>query len=190
DFDRITTNEEKYDPDGQVVRSTQTIEEQNDSQDGTQEKPVTVQTNLPRVDPTAAPAGETSSSSTHSTRTEETVNYEISRIVKQHIREGGVVRRLSVAVLVDGTYTTDAKGNKVYTPRSEDEMAQLATIVRTAIGFDEKRGDAVAGADARFNTASLSAQDAAADSLLDLSKADIMRIGEIVVLTILGVLEL
>jgi flagellar M-ring protein FliF len=188
DFDRITTNEEKYDPDGQVVRSTQTIEEQNDSQDGTQEKPVTVQTNLPRVDPTAAPAGETSSSSTHSTRTEETVNYEISRIVKQHIREGGVVRRLSVAVLVDGTYTTDAKGNKVYTPRSEDEMAQLATIVRTAIGFDEKRGDVVEVVNMRFNTASLSAQDAAADSLLDLSKADIMRIGEIVVLTILGVL--
>jgi flagellar M-ring protein FliF len=188
DFDRVTTNEETYDPDGQVVRSTQTIEETNDSQDGSQEKPVTVQTNLPRVDPTAQQGGESSNSSTHSTRTEESVNYEITRTVKQHTREGGVVRRLSVAVLVDGTYASAADGKKAYTPRPENEMTQLATVVRTAIGFDEKRGDVVDVVNMRFNDDTIAAADAEAAPLLDLSKADMMRIGEIVVLTIIGIL--
>lgn len=190
DFDRITTNEEKYDPDGQVVRSTQTVDEKNDSKDGTQDKAVTVQTNLPRVDPTAKPAtgGESSSSASHSTRTEESVNYEISRIVKQHTREGGVVRRLSVAVLVDGTYANATDGKKTYTPRPEKEMAQIATVVRSAIGFDEKRGDVVDVVNMRFNDDTVAADDTASAPLLDLSKADYMRIGQIAVLAILGIL--
>jgi flagellar M-ring protein FliF len=188
DFDRVTTNEEKYDPDGQVVRSTQTVEETNDSQDGSQEKPVTVQTNLPRVDPTAQQGGESSNSSSRSTRTEESVNYEITRTVKQHTREGGVVRRLSVAVLVDGTYASAADGKKTYTPRPENEMTQLATVVRTAIGFDEKRGDVVDVVNMRFNDDTVAAADAEAAPLLDLSKADMMRIGEIIVLTVIGIL--
>jgi len=190
DFDRVTTNEEKYDPDGQVVRSTQTVDEKNDSKDGTQDKAVTVQTNLPRVDPTAKPStgGESSSSASHSTRTEESVNYEISRIVKQHTREGGVVRRLSVAVLVDGTYANAADGKKTYTPRPEKEMTQIATVVRSAIGFDEKRGDVVDVVNMRFNDDTVAADDTAAAPLFDLSKGDYMRIGEIAVLTILGIL--
>jgi flagellar M-ring protein FliF len=190
DFDRITTNEEKYDPEGQVVRSTQTVEEKSDSKDGTQDKAVTVQTNLPRVDPTAKPSsgGESSSSSSNSTRTEESVNYEISRIVKQHTREGGVVRRLSVAVLVDGTYASAADGKKTYTPRPEKEMTQLATVVRSAIGYDEKRGDVVDVVNLRFNDETVAAEDVPAASMFDLSKADYMHIGKIAVLAILGIL--
>jgi flagellar M-ring protein FliF len=192
DFDRVTTNEEKYDPDGQVVRSTQTVEEKNDSQDGTQDKAVTVQTNLPRVDPTAKSqtGGETSSSSNHSTRTEESVNYEITRTVRQHTREGGTVKRLSVAVLVDGTYATDKDGKKTYTPRTDKEMQQIATVVRSAIGFDEKRGDVVDVVNMRFNDDSVTSDGAAEASMFDLTKADYMRIGEMAVLAILGLLTI
>jgi flagellar M-ring protein FliF len=190
DFDRVTTNQESYDPDGQVVRSTQTVEEKSESQDGTQDKAVTVQTNLPRVDPTKGnqQGGETSNSSSKSQRTEESVNYEISKTVKQHLREGGVVKRLSVAVLVDGTYATDKDGKKTYTPRPDKEMQQLATVVRSAIGFDEKRGDVVDVVNMRFNDDSVAADATASAPLLDLTKADYIRIGKIAVLAIVAIL--
>ncbi len=139
DFDRVTTNTEKYDPDGQVVRSTQTVEENSDSTDTRNRPSVSVKNNLPN--------GQTDSTSPNnqsldkSSRNEETVNYEISKTVQNHVRETGKVRRLSVAVLVDGTYTHDKAGKPVYQPRTAEEMAKLTKLVQSAIGYDAKRGD-------------------------------------------------
>ena len=76
DFDRISTTDEKFDPDGQVVRSTQSIEETNQSRDAEGTQPVSVGTNLP--DPNLT-SGENASSSAAQSRTEETVNFEVSR---------------------------------------------------------------------------------------------------------------
>src|SRR3546814_5025147 len=102
DFDRITENAEIYDPDGQVVRSTQTVEEQASNQDGAPAG-ITVGNNLPD----ALPELDTGTGSQSQTsRIEETVNYEITKTVKTHIREAGMVRRLSVAVMVNGDATT------------------------------------------------------------------------------------
>jgi flagellar M-ring protein FliF len=95
-----------------------------------------------------------------------------------------------VAVLVDGTYATDKDGKKTYTPRPEKEMQQIATVVRSAIGFDEKRGDVVDVVNMRFNDDSVTSDGAADASMFDLSKADYMRIGEIAVLAILGLLTI
>ena len=76
-------------------------------------------------------------------RTEQTVNFEISRTNRTHVHETGLVRRLSVAVLVDGTYTTAEDGTRTYSPRSEEELPQLAALVRSTVGFDQSRGDTV-----------------------------------------------
>ena len=136
-FDRVSTNEELYDPETQVIRSSQTIEENNVERDAT-ENNVSVQNNLPAagndlfLDP--APSLESS-------RTEETTNFEISRTTRNMVRETGEVRRLSVAVLVDGKYSTDAEGNQIYEPRSETELDQISALVRSAIGYDAERGD-------------------------------------------------
>ena len=64
--------------------------------------------------------------------------------------EGGRVNRISVAVLVDGTYAKNDKGESVYQPRDKDEIDRIAALVRSAIGFDQKRGDQVEVVNLRF----------------------------------------
>ncbi|MBV8888477.1 MAG: flagellar M-ring protein FliF [Alphaproteobacteria bacterium] len=177
DFDRVTTNTETYDPDGQVVRSTQSVTENADSGENAGDQPVSVSTNLPDAQ-TAKPAPSASGSRSKTGHNEETTNYEISKTVKSHVREGGVVRRLSVAVLVDGNYTTGTDGARTYQPRSPEELQQLATLVRSAIGYDQKRGDTVEVVNLRFASAEEPAAEPAATVLLGLTKDDLLRIGE------------
>lgn len=141
-FDRITTNEEIYDPET-VVRSTQVTEENNVEREPLDNE-VGVQNNLPGAgdnllldqEPTA-----------ESNRIEEVTNFEISRTVRNRVSEIGEVRKLSVAVLVDGTYTTqtDADGNEtqIYQPRSEEELNQIRALVSSAAGIDQDRGDSL-----------------------------------------------
>jgi flagellar M-ring protein FliF len=140
DFDRMTTTSELYDPNGQVIRSTQTIEEAAISAESASADTVSVGQNVPGVGLDDEVSDTTSNTTT---RNEEVVNYEVSKTIQNHVREAGTVRRLSVAVLVDGVYAAGAGGAPVYEPRSAAEMEQIATLVRSAIGFDEARGDAV-----------------------------------------------
>ena len=122
DFDRISTKEETYDPDGQVVRSTQSVEQTASNKEAEGESPVSVGTNLP--DPNIQ-SGDSASSTSNEARTEETVNFEISKTVKNHIRESGIIQKLSVAVLIDGNRVKNEDGELIYQPRSEAEMSEL-----------------------------------------------------------------
>ncbi|HZT87302.1 MAG TPA: flagellar basal-body MS-ring/collar protein FliF [Stellaceae bacterium] len=175
DFDRVTTNTETYDPDGQVVRSTQTSKETSNSGQNGGDQPVTVSTNLPDAQkPQQSASG--GGSQSKSGREEETTNYEISKTVKNHVHEGGDVRRLSVAVLVDGTYT-EADGKRTYQPRSPDELKQLAALVKSAVGYDQKRGDAVEVVNLRFAVPD-QPEAVPEKTYLGLGKDDLVRIGE------------
>ena len=186
DFDRITTQSEIFDPESQVVRSTQTVSEDNQSQDRDPLQPVTVDQNLPTAQ--TGSKDNTAISSNRSARNEETVNYEISRTTKNHVRETGQVRRLSVAVLVDGVYAPAADGGKpAYQPRSEQEMESLKALVRTAVGLDAVRGDTIELVNMRFTTP----EDEFAKPeaiFMGMGKDDIFRIAEMVVLGIVAVL--
>lgn len=136
-FDRITENAETYDPEGQVVRSTQAVaEKSSETQAGSDS--VSVQNNLPGANSDLL---NEQSPTSASDRTEETTNYEISKTVRSLVRETGQVKKLSVAVLVDGTYTTDAEGKKTYQPRPQEELDRLSALVGSAIGLDAARGD-------------------------------------------------
>ncbi len=186
DFDRINTSEEIFDPDGQVVRSTQAVEQSGTNREGTGGLPVSVGTNLPDPDLGYSESGGSSASEN---RTEETVNYEISKKVINHVRETGEVKRLSVAVLVDGTYTPAEDGSKTYQPRSQEELDLLATLVRGAIGFDAERGDSVEVINMRF--ARTDVPEAEETGLFyGLEKEDLFRIAQYLVVFILGVLIL
>ena len=186
DFDRINTSEEVFDPDGQVVRSTQAVEQSGSNHEGTGGLPVSVGTNLP--DPNFG-MSEPGGSSASENRTEETVNYEISKKVINHVRETGEVNRLSVAVLVDGTYSVGEDGIKTYQPRSQDELDLLATLVRGAIGFNSERGDSVEVINMRFADMDMpEAEDMGI--FLGLDKEDLFRIGQYLVVFILAVLIL
>jgi flagellar M-ring protein FliF len=133
-YNHTTTTAESYDPDSKVIRSTQTVE-QNASDTSSNGNAVSVANALPGGAQAAPGEGQKSNSG----RTEETTNYEISKTVKTSTVDGGEIRRLSVAVVVDGTGDTAA----AYKPRTPAEMTQITNIVRSAMGFDEKRGDQV-----------------------------------------------
>lgn len=180
-FDRTTINEEIYNPDGQVVRSSQSVEDISNSTEA--KKNVSVGNNLPEG--TEQESGGESANS--SARTEETVNYEISKTIRSHIRESGTVKRLSVAVLVDGTYEIDPEEEtRTYIPRGQQELDQLTTLVRSTMGYDEARGDTLEVVNMQF--APLEAPDEYIEPFLGLSKSDYMRIIEILVLTVVAVL--
>ena len=140
DLDRIATTEEKFDPDSKVERSHVTVEEGEQTTDA-ENSSVSVQQNLP--DAGANNAGAKSQSKQN--RTQETVNFEISKVTKNQVKEMGGVRRVTAAVLIDGKYGPAAEGQKklTYEPRSEKEMDQMAALVRNAIGYDANRGDQV-----------------------------------------------
>jgi flagellar M-ring protein FliF len=187
DFNRITQTSDKFDPDGRVIRSSQTREESNSNGENNQQ--VTVGNELPGANqkPTADTAPRD-----QSRKSEEIVNYEISRTTKTEVIEGGRVNRLSVAVLVDGTYGKDDKGDITYQPRSKDELDQIGTLVRSAIGFDQKRGDQVDVVNLRFaeTPTMIIPQPTGWLETMHFTKDDIMRAIEMAVMGVLGLVVL
>ncbi|HSS13430.1 MAG TPA: flagellar basal-body MS-ring/collar protein FliF [Rhizomicrobium sp.] len=133
-YNHTQTTSEDYNPDTKVVRSTQTIE-QNATNTSGGSNSVSVANALPNAQ---APAGNDSSKDT-SGRTEETTNYEISKKVTTSTVDGGDVKKLSVAVVVDGSGDTAA----AYKPRTPEEMSKITALVKSAMGFDTTRGDQV-----------------------------------------------
>lgn len=188
DVNRITQSSDKFDPDGRVVRSSQTREEQTSSADGRNQGPVSVSNELPgNAQPGAAPVNRD-----QTRKTEEIVNYEISRTTKTEVIEAGRVNRISAAVLVDGTYSRNEKGELVYKPRTKEEIDRIAALVRTAIGFDAKRGDQVEVVNLRFADEP-PATPAAPPGWMDylqFSKDDIMALAEKGVMAVLGLIVL
>ena len=145
DFNRIQQTQESYDPEGRVVRSTQTRNENNVSNEG-REGQVTVGNELPGANQQNGGAQQREASQ----KNEETVNYEISKTVRTEVIEGGRVKRLSVAVLVDGNYQRGANGQQEYAARPQEELDRIGALVRSAIGFDQRRGDTIEVVNLRF----------------------------------------
>lgn len=135
DFNRETINSEEYNPDGQVARSISNTGEDSNSNEGSGQ-PVSAQNALPD------PKQQDGKTSNAAKRTEESTNYEISKTIRMQQKEGGGVKRLSVAVLVDGTYV-EKDGKPTYTPRSQEDLDKIKLLVKTAVGFKEDRGDKV-----------------------------------------------
>ena len=85
-------------------------------------------------------------SSNKNNKNEETINYEINKTQRTQVREGGQVKRLSVAVVVDGIYKTEGEGKDAkttYVPRSDEEMTKIKALAQSAVNFDSNRGDTI-----------------------------------------------
>jgi len=185
DYDRVVENAEIFDPDSQVARSTQTVQENEKSSENDDQDTVTVQNNLPETEATAAGTG--TSAASQLSRTEETVNFEITKTIRNRIKESGQIKRLSVAVLVDGKYIENDDGDKVWQPRAADELAQLETLVKSAVGFNEQRGDSVEIVNMQFvKLEPLEFDDGSL--FLGISKEEFMQLAEILVLAVVGLL--
>ena len=186
DFNKVTTNIENYDPNGQVVRSTQTVEDKGNTQEKSGDSSVSVANNVPN--PPSQQGNNNNTSNSQNERNEETVNYEISKRVQTEVKTDGTVKRLSAAVLVDGTYVTAQDGTQTYKPRSKEDLDQISALVKSAIGYDEKRGDVVQVVNLPFAQSDEPVGDGTV--FLGLDKQDLMRIVELVVLAAVAILVL
>lgn len=200
-FDRISTNEELFDPEQQVVRSSQTTSESSTESEGGSED-VSVENNLPGASSDllgGAPMNE-------SNRTEEVTNYEIGKTIRSTVREVGEIKKLSVAVLVDGRYKPvekpapaegeeakeedkDAKSEMAYEPRSEDEIKQITALVKSAVGFDEERGDTIEVVNMQFASVDTEEGEFTDDRMLfGFDKNKLLDVAEIVTVAIMIIL--
>ena len=183
-YDHSSTTSEIFDPDSKVVRSTSTTEQNSSDTNGSNNGAVSVANALPNSQQTAS-GDSTKSASDH---TEEVTNYEISKTTKTSTVDAGTVKRLSVAVVVDGDTTTDATGKDKYTPRTPQEMAQIDSLVKSAIGYDKTRGDDVKVVNMQFAHLDVADATPAPTPFLGLDSAYWFKIIEAAILSITALL--
>ncbi|ETO91579.1 MAG: flagellar M-ring protein FliF [Candidatus Xenolissoclinum pacificiensis L6] len=134
----VLIDEESFDPDEQVLRSSQTLNE-NSSERIMEDDNVTVENNIPNANPDNAGGALV----VNNRKTEELVNYDISRTMRKVERKPGNIRRISIGILIDGTYESNEEGVLVYQPRTQEFMDDLRTLIISAVGFDETRDDTI-----------------------------------------------
>jgi flagellar M-ring protein FliF len=186
-YNHTSETAETYDPDSKVIRSTQTVEQNaTDAGNGTSGA-VSVGSALPGGQQASQGNGSDNSKS-NSTRTEETTNYEISKTVKTSTQDGGQVKKLSVAVAVDGISSAGAGGKNDYKPRSTQEMQEIESLVKSAIGYDKTRGDTVQVVNMPFAKVDLEPSTPAATPLLGFDSSDWFKIIEVAILSLTALL--
>nr|WP_026172564.1 flagellar basal-body MS-ring/collar protein FliF [Asticcacaulis benevestitus] len=190
DLDQTSTTKEQveYNPDGQVVRSSRTDEGNEQTSDPNSAGATTASANIPngtQQAPSLSTAG--NSSKTNS----EVTNYEISTTKTTSVTTPGEVKKLAVAVVVDGVLTPskDGKAPPAYAPRSAEDMQKIEELVRAAVGITDTRGDQIKVTNIRFNHGALDvAGTEAKASMFDFDKNDIMRAAEVGVLLLVALL--
>jgi flagellar M-ring protein FliF len=179
DTSRETIVERRIDPESRVVIATESEARDNTSRDAASGG-VTVASNLPDGD--AAAEGGASSAQTSESR--ESVTFDMSETQREVAREPGAIRRISVAVLLNGIPEPDADGQLRLVPRPEEELRALEALVRSAVGFDEARGDTVAVDSMAFDEAVIA--DVAAPGFLDRVDLDLGQLLRTVVLAVVA----
>lgn len=189
DSNRIESRSETFDPESKVIRSSQNRTEASASNE--QREGVTVGNELPGAQQNQGQ--QQGQQRDTSSKNEEVVNYEISRTTRTEVQEGGRIRKLSVAVLVDGLYSK--QGNEVsYQPRPPEELERISQLVRTAVGFDRQRGDQVEVVNLRFAEGPQAPADlndqTLMQQLLSFTKEDLVRFAEMGVIALLVLMVL
>ncbi|MGO4666525.1 flagellar basal-body MS-ring/collar protein FliF [Bosea sp. 2RAB26] len=190
DSNRIESRSETFDPESKVIRSSQNRTE-NSASNEAQNGAVTVGNELPG----AQQQGQNAQNQRDvSAKNEEVVNYEISRTTRTEVLEGGRVKKLSVAVLVDGSYTRGQGSELGYQPRSPEELERINQLVRTAVGFDQARGDKVEVVNLRFAEAPPAVADLTEQTmmqqLMSFTREDVIRLFEMGVISLLTLIVL
>ena len=176
-FDKVNETQEKYDPDGSVVRSTQNVTSNNKTTDKT--APVSLQNNLPNADAGGAVTG------SQEGRQEETTNYEIGKTVRAIVHDQPQVERISLAVMVDGVDTVGTDGKHSWKARDQAELDQIGKLVKSAIGFDDKRGDRLDVVSMPF-VSTLDAAEATPPARQAKSNADLITFVQMIALGVVG----
>lgn len=195
-FDVVSKNSESYNPEGQVVRSTSTTTDQSTDASGGGGA-VSTETNLPGL-PNAIASGSSGGSS--SNRTEEVTNYEISKTIENLVRASGEVEKQSIAVLVDGRYESDTSvekpadapedwvAPKKYVARTQEELDKITALVKSAVGYDESRGDTIEVLNLPFAEADPFVPPPDENMVMGFAKSDLLGVAETLALSLVAVL--
>lgn len=178
--EREAITERKFDPQGRVAISSETEERSGSSTEPGGE--VTVASNLPEGDAAAGGQGQSQNSETR-----ERVNYEVSETQREILRSPGGVRRMTVAVMVDGVATVAEDGTRTWAPRPDEELATLRELVASAVGLDEARGDVLTLKSLEFQEVPLPAGTEATTSFLPpMGQIDVMSMIQTAVLALVA----
>lgn len=178
--DREQITERTFDPQGRVAISSETEESSDSSTEPG--AAVTVASNLPEGDAGAGAQGKSESALTR-----ERVNYEVSETQREILRGPGTVRRMTVAVMVDGVVSIAADGSRSWAPRPEEELATLRELVASAVGLDEARGDVLTLKTLEFQELPLApGTEAGAGFLTGMGPLDLLSLAQTAVLAIVA----
>ncbi|MDR2075395.1 MAG: flagellar M-ring protein FliF [Desulfovibrio sp.] len=159
DFSRKTINKVLWDPEKTVVRSEERTEE---SQQGS----ARLDSGAP--DPNFRGDGLTGNNSNQAgSRESRRTNFEINREEQSITANIGDIDRLSIAVIVDGTYTAQEDGSQTFVPRSDEELRRIRQLVSNAVGFDSARGDTIEVSNIPFSGIEISKPDSIASIIID-----------------------
>lgn len=140
----VTENSQTYDPDRQVVQvstNTETTKENINSEGS--DKPVSVANSLPGGGLGEEPVETGPQKTDKQKNVTEEISYLNSVTNRKTIIQPGEIKRLSIAVIVDGNYAQDANGELTYARRTDEELEQLTRLIEGAVGYDEERGDTI-----------------------------------------------
>jgi flagellar M-ring protein FliF len=178
--EREAITERTFDPQGRVAISSETEERSDTSTQPAGD--VTVASNLPEGDAGVGTQGQSQKS-----ETSERVNYEVSETQREILRVPGSVRRMTVAVMVDGVVTTAEDGSVAWAPRPEAELADLRELVASAVGLDETRGDVLTLKSLEFQPLDAPLGTEASSSFMpEIGPVDIMSLVQMGVLAVVA----
>lgn len=183
-YNHGTETQETFDPDSKVIRSTQTTEHTASDTTPGSNNAVSVASALPG----GQQQNQTNNAKSDTNETQETTNYEISKTVRTSTTDGGDLKRLSVAVVVDGDTSSDVAGKESYRPRTAKEMQQIEALVKSAIGFNQQRGDQVQVTNMEFARIDSGLATAAPAPLLGLDSGEWFKIIEAGILSLTALL--
>lgn len=178
--EREEISEHRFDPQGRVAISTETAQKTSSNKAGSGD--VTVASNLPEG------AGSGAADQSQSSENTERTNFEVSETQRQVLRAPGDIRKISVAVMVDGEPVTDAEGKVTVTPRPEEELAILRELVSSAVGLDPARGDVLTLKSLAFEATPASGTEATSSLLPEFGPVDTMGVLQIAVLALVSLL--
>ena len=175
--EREAISERIFDPQARVAISSDSEQSSETSKEG--KAGVTVASNLPDGEGAGDQSGESQSSTSR-----ERVNFEVSQTQRDVLREPGAIRRLTVAVLVDGVQVVAADGTRSWQARSDAELADLRELVSSAAGLDEARGDVLTLKSLEFLPSPVDGELAEAGLLSSIGPLDVMSLLQLLVLSV------
>lgn len=187
--DAVTEESTIYDPDGQVVTVTESKEdtkERTDSQGA--DKSVSVANSLPGANLNEDDGATGPQKVDKSKNAFEKISYATSTTRRSKIIQPGEVKRLSIAVIVDGNYTSDAEGNRTYARRADTELAQLTQLIQGAIGYNEERGDTIIVQSMEFAAIEMPEGIAETDGMMGFSSAQLVEIFKTLIIGVIVLL--